>query len=49
MVAVSRKQGIPASVTCSEEEAQKRNLQRGENNISAYYAEPFHYRWLSES
>jgi hypothetical protein len=31
---------------CDVETAVKRNRARGENNISAYYAEVFHYRWL---
>ena len=31
---------------CDVETAVKRNEARGENNISAYYAEAFHYRWL---
>jgi hypothetical protein len=34
------------ALDCDVETALKRNEVRGENNISAYYAEAFHYRWL---
>ncbi len=37
------------AVTCDIEEAMKRNLSRGEDNISSYYAEPFQRRWLIEA
>jgi hypothetical protein len=33
-------------INCEVEEAQRRNLARGEDNISCYYAEPFQRRWL---
>jgi len=33
-------------VTCDIEEAMKRNLARGEDNISCYYAEPYQRGWL---
>jgi hypothetical protein len=34
------------ALTCDMEEAQRRNLSRGEDNISCYYAEPYQRRWL---
>ena len=37
------------AVTCDIEEAMKRNLSRGENNISSYFAEPYQRRWLIEA
>lgn len=37
------------AVTCDLEEAMKRNLSRGENNISSYFAEPYQRRWLIEA
>jgi dephospho-CoA kinase len=37
------------SVTCDIEEAMKRNLARGEDNISSYFAEPFQRRWLIDA
>jgi hypothetical protein len=36
-------------VTCDIEEAMKRNLSRGEDNISSYYAEPFQRQWLIDA
>ncbi len=36
-------------VTCDIEEAMKRNLPRGEDNISSYYAEPFQRQWLIDA
>jgi hypothetical protein len=33
-------------VHCDVQEAWKRNLARGDDNISAYYIEPFHHRWI---
>jgi hypothetical protein len=33
-------------VNCDVQEAWKRNLTRGDDNISAYYTEPFHHRWI---
>ena len=36
-------------LTCDIDVAMQRNLNRGENNISAYYAEPFHRQWLTEA
>lgn len=36
-------------VTCDVEEAMKRNLSRGEDSISCYFAEPFHRGWLIEA
>jgi hypothetical protein len=35
-----------AHVNCEQDEAMKRNAARGEDNISAYYTEPFHHAWL---
>ena len=37
------------AVTCDIDEAMKRNLSRGENNISSYFAEPYQRRWLIEA
>lgn len=34
------------ATTCDIEEAQRRNLSRGDNNISCYYAEPYQRGWL---
>jgi hypothetical protein len=36
-------------IKCDVEEAQRRNLARGEDNISCYYAEPYQRRWLLEA
>lgn len=36
-------------VTCEVEEAMKRNLSRGDDNISSYYAEPFQRQWLIDA
>jgi hypothetical protein len=36
-------------ITCDVEEALKRNENRGDNCISAYYAEPFQCRWLIDA
>jgi chloramphenicol 3-O-phosphotransferase len=36
-------------INCDVEEAQRRNLARGEDNISCYYAEPFQRRWLCQA
>jgi len=36
-------------VTCPFEEAMKRNLGRGDDSISAFYAEPFQRGWLVEA
>ena len=33
-------------VHCEIEEAMKRNLERGDDNISAHYTEPYHQRWI---
>ena len=33
-------------ITCEFEEAHRRNLARSDDNISAYYAEPFHRAWI---
>jgi hypothetical protein len=37
------------AVTCEIELAMERNMARGENNISSYYAEPFQRTWLIEA
>jgi len=34
------------AITCDVEEAQRRNLSRGDDNISCYYAEPYQRGWL---
>ena len=33
-------------VQCEIEEAMKRNLERGDDNISAHYTEPYHQQWI---
>ena len=33
-------------LTCDVDVAWERNVSRGENNISAFYMEPFHQRWI---
>ena len=37
------------TVTCDLEEARRRNLARGDDSISCYYAEPYQRRWLIEA
>ena len=37
------------AVTCEFEEAHRRNLARSGDNISAYYAEPFHHAWIIDA
>jgi chloramphenicol 3-O-phosphotransferase len=37
------------AITCDIEEAVRRNLARGDDNISCYYAEPYQRRWLQEA
>jgi chloramphenicol 3-O-phosphotransferase len=37
------------AITCDLEEAQRRNLSRGDDNISAYYAEHYQRDWLHEA
>lgn len=37
------------AVTCDIDEAMRRNLARGDDNISCYYAEPYQRRWLQEA
>ncbi len=37
------------ALVCHVEEAQRRNLARGEDNVSCYYAEPYQRRWLLEA
>ncbi len=36
-------------VECAIEQAVRRNEERGDDNISAYYTEPYHRTWLLES
>ena len=36
-------------VKCDDETAQQRNLERGDDNISCYYAEPYHLQWLIDA
>ena len=36
------------SITCDIEEAQRRNLSRGDDNVSAYYAEHYQRAWLHD-
>lgn len=37
------------AITCDVDEAWRRNLARGNDNISCYYAEPYQRRWLLEA
>ena len=36
-------------LTCDMDEAVRRNLNRGADNVSCYYAEPYQRRWLYEA
>jgi hypothetical protein len=36
-------------INCDIEEAMRRNLARGDDSISCYYAEPYQRRWLLEA
>ena len=36
-------------LTCDVEVALKRNASRGNDDVSSYYAEPYHRRWLMEA
>ena len=36
-------------LTCAIDVVRERNCNRGENNISGYYAEPSHRRWLTQA
>lgn len=36
-------------ITCDLDEAQRRNLNREDNSISAYYTEPYQRAWLQEA
>jgi hypothetical protein len=36
-------------IYCELEDAIKRNLNRGEDNISAHYTEPYHLRWILQA
>jgi hypothetical protein len=38
-----------AAITCDIQEAMRRNMSRGDNNISAYYAEPFQRAWIIDT
>jgi Zeta toxin len=38
-----------AGITCDTAAAVKRNANRGKNNISAYYTEQYHQRWILEA
>lgn len=37
------------AITCDIEEAQRRNLSRSDDNISAYYAEQYQLSWLQDA
>lgn len=37
------------AVTCDLGESMRRNIARSESNISAYYTEPYHLRWIHEA
>lgn len=45
MLAIGYRIDVQA-VTCDIEEAQRRNLSRGDDNISAYYTEQYQRAWL---
>lgn len=36
------------NVACDFEESARRNLSRGDDDISSYYAQGFHLRWMSD-
>lgn len=36
-------------IQCSVDEALKRNASRSNDNISAYYCEPYHIKWISQA
>ena len=36
-------------VTCDMEEAWRRNVSRGNDNVSCHFAEPYHRRWLLDA
>ena len=38
-----------AAITCDVQEAMRRNMSRGDDNISAYYAEPFQRTWIIDT
>lgn len=48
MTAIGYRVSVQA-VVCDIEEAWRRNTSRGNDDISCYYAEPFHRRWLLEA
>jgi chloramphenicol 3-O-phosphotransferase len=48
MVALGYRVEVQA-ITCNIEEAERRNLNRGDDNISCYYAEPYQRGWLHEA
>jgi hypothetical protein len=48
MLAIDYKVDLQA-ITCDVEEAQRRNLNRGNDCISAYYAEPYQRAWLMDA
>lgn len=37
------------AITCDLDEAMRRNLARGADNVSCYYAEPYQRRWLLDA
>jgi hypothetical protein len=52
LVAAMQEIGYEAVVqmlTCDPETAVQRNLTRGDFNISSYYAQPYHRKWLMEA
>lgn len=36
-------------ITCDEETALERNVNRSDDNISAYFTQPYHFKWMSEA
>ncbi len=40
---------VVVNLTCSTEEAKRRNNSRGDNNISAYYCEQYHLDWFKQA
>ena len=37
------------AIDCDFDLAMERNLNRGDDNISAYYTQPYHYKWLVQA
>jgi hypothetical protein len=37
------------AIDCDFDLAMERNINRGDDNISAYYTQPYHYKWLTHA